>query len=148
MLLKKSLGRTISVIGLIICSLFCTHVASAQMGWSVKRSGSSAEILKEIVRVGKIEGLSFGAVDVEQADGPMPETAFQEITLRSEGDAIASVKNGCSGLGLSSPTKNLLAAEPDLVCTGRRNGESISVYAKVSCEGGCKLMIETRTLGF
>ncbi|NTJ41599.1 hypothetical protein G6L28_03170 [Agrobacterium larrymoorei] len=148
MSLRKNLERATSIIALIIFSLLCTHVASAQMGWSIKSSGTSAEILQEIVRVGKLQGTSFGAVEIEQADGPMPETAFQEITLRSGNEAIGSVRHGCSQLGLSEPATDLREAEPDLVCIGRRNGESVSVYAKVSCEDVCKLSIETRTLSF
>ncbi len=149
MFINMNLRRATTFGGLIIFSLLCANVASAQLSWSVKRGGTSAEVLTKIVSSGNIEALSNGTLNVEPPDGPMPETAYQEITLKSGGDStITSVKTGCSEVGLSSPAKDLLAAEPDLVCTGRYNGESVSVYARISCESNCKLMIETRAIGF
>ncbi len=134
---------------LMICSLLCTSIASAQQSWSIKRTGTSAELLTKIISSGNIDVLSTGTIDVEPPDGPMPETAYQEITLKSgDNDTITLVKTGCAELGLTPPAKDLLATEPDLVCTGRYNDESVSVYAKISCDGHCTLKIETRAIGF
>ncbi|UHS60670.1 hypothetical protein HRR99_03610 [Agrobacterium vaccinii] len=147
--MNMNLRRTLTFTGLVICSSLGTNVASAQQSWNIKRAGTSAEVLTKIVSSGNIDALSTGAIDVEPPDGPMPETAYQEITLKSGSNAtITSVKTGCSELGLSSPAKDIFESEPDLVCTGRYNGESVSVYAKISCESNCKLMIETRAIGF
>lgn len=146
---NMDLRRATILGGLTICSLLWANLASPQLSWSLKRSGMSTEVLTKIVSLGNFDALSISTMGVEQPDGPMPETAHQEIILKSGGDtAITSVKAACSELGLSPPVKDLLATEPSLVCIGRYNGESVSVYAKLSCETNCKLMLETRAIGF
>jgi hypothetical protein len=136
-------------VGLMICFLLCTNIASAQQSWSIKRTGTSAELLTKIITSGNIDVLSNGTIDVEPPDGPMPETAYQEITLKSgDNNTITSVTTGCAELGLAPPAKDLIATEPDIVCNGRYNGKNVSVYAKISCDGDCMLKIETRAIGF
>jgi hypothetical protein len=146
---RANLRRITTIGGSVICVLFFCHAASAQPSWSIKTSGNSAQLIDEIVKAGKLEALSFGPTSLEPPDGPMPEIAHQEIILKSgDSSAITAVKNGCAELGLSPPGKEGVDAEADLVCVGRRNGESISVYAQLSCTDSCRLAIEARTIGF
>lgn len=106
-------------------------------------------LLEQLVEKAAIDTAKADPVSVTGPDGPMPEIATWHIPMTSgHQQAIATLRKACSELNLGAPPADMLAAAPEIICSGRHQGARVNVGVFATPGNPAYLSIETRTVRF